>query len=173
MEVRLVDWAEGNYRITDTPHPRGELVLGGAPVTRGYYKNAEKTAEEFFSDGGKQFFKSGDIGELRADGSFRLIDRKKDLVKLQLGEYVSLGKVEAQMKTSPLVDNICVYADSFRKTLQSELLKLFQTTQTPHHQLGVGLVWWVKNPYNIELIVKVSKSDHIQLHLSCQSKQHC
>ena len=145
MEVRLVDWAEGNYRITDAPHPRGELVLGGAPVTRGYYKNAEKTAEDFFSDGGKQFFKSGDIGELRADGSFRLIDRKKDLVKLQLGEYVSLGKVEAQMKTSPLVDNICVYADSFRKTLQSELLKLFQTTQTPHHQLGVGLVWRVKN----------------------------
>jgi len=68
----------------------------------------------FFIENGKQFFKSGDIGELRDDGSFRLIDRKKDLVKLQLGEYVSLGKVEAQMKTNPLVDNICVYADSFR-----------------------------------------------------------
>ena len=58
--------------------------------------------------------RSGDIGELREDGTIRLIDRKKDLVKLQLGEYVSLGKVEAQMKTNPLVDNICVYADSFK-----------------------------------------------------------
>ena len=38
-------------------------------------------------------------------------DRKKDLVKLQAGEYVSLGKVESEMKTSPLVENICVYAD--------------------------------------------------------------
>ena len=85
-------------------------------MTRGYYKNASKTREDFFIENGKQFFKSGDIGELRDDGSFRLIDRKKDLVKLQLGEYVSLGKVEAQMKTNPLVDNICVYADSFRKT---------------------------------------------------------
>nr|XP_023021355.1 long-chain-fatty-acid--CoA ligase 4-like [Leptinotarsa decemlineata] len=39
-------------------------------------------------------------------------DRKKDLVKLQAGEYVSLGKVEAQLKTCPLVDNICVYGES-------------------------------------------------------------
>merc|ERR1712029_572965 len=114
MEVRLMDWPEGNYRITDKPFPRGEFVLGGEPVTRGYYKNISKTNEDFFVENGKQFFKSGDIGELRDDGSFRVIDRKKDLVKLQLGEYVSLGKVEAQMKTNPLVDNICVYADSFR-----------------------------------------------------------
>ena len=40
------------------------------------------------------------------------LDRKKDLVKLQAGEYVSLGKVEAQMKTCPIVENICLYADS-------------------------------------------------------------
>jgi len=39
------------------------------------------------------------------------LDRKKDLVKLQLGEYVSLGKVEAQLKTCPVVENICVYGD--------------------------------------------------------------
>ena len=45
-----------------------------------------------------------------------IIDRKKDLVKLQLGEYVSLGKVEAQLKTHPLVENICVYGDSYKKS---------------------------------------------------------
>jgi long-chain acyl-CoA synthetase len=47
--------------------------------------------------------------------SFRFqIDRKKDLVKLQAGEYVSLGKVEAELKTCPVVENICVYADPTR-----------------------------------------------------------
>ena len=29
MEVRLMDWPEGNYSITDKPYPRGEFVLGG------------------------------------------------------------------------------------------------------------------------------------------------
>lgn len=114
MEVRLVDWDEGNYRITDKPLPRGEIVLGGASVSPGYYKNEEKTLESFFVENGVQYFRSGDIGELHKDGTLRLIDRKKDLVKLQLGEYVSLGKVEAMMKTNPVVDNICVYADSFK-----------------------------------------------------------
>lgn len=68
-------------------------------MTRGYYKSGE-TAEDYFMEKGVQYFRTGDIGELRDDGTVRrLIDRKKDLVKLQLGEYVSLGKVEAQMKT--------------------------------------------------------------------------
>lgn len=42
--------------------------------------------------------------------SLQLLDRKKDLVKLQAGEYVSLGKVEAALKNCPLIDNICAYA---------------------------------------------------------------
>merc|ERR1719322_684789 len=102
MEVKMVNWEEGNYRVTDTPRPRGELVIGGASVARGYFKNEEKTAEDFFNAGGKRWFRTGDIGEMFEDGTFRLIDRKKDLVKLQLGEYVSLGKVEAQLKTHPV-----------------------------------------------------------------------
>lgn len=42
---------------------------------------------------------------------FFLIDRKKDLVKLQAGEYVSLGKVEAALKNCSFIDNICAYAN--------------------------------------------------------------
>lgn len=37
------------------------------------------------------------------------------MVKLQAGEYVSLGKVEAELKTCPMVDNICVYGDSSKQ----------------------------------------------------------
>lgn len=40
-------------------------------------------------------------------------DRKKDLVKLQAGEYVSLSKVETVLKMSSLVEQICIYANSF------------------------------------------------------------
>jgi len=114
MEIKMVNWEEGNYRISDSPRPRGEIIIGGASVARGYFKNEEKTKEDFYSEGGKRWFRTGDIAEMFEDGTVRIIDRKKDLVKLQLGEYVSLGKVEAQLKTHPLVENICVYGDSYQ-----------------------------------------------------------
>jgi len=110
-DIKLVDWEEGNYRVTDKPFPRGEIIIGGDNISPGYYKMPEKTKEEFFEEGGKRWFKTGDIGEFHADGVMKIIDRKKDLVKLQLGEYVSLGKVETELKTCPVVENICVYGD--------------------------------------------------------------
>ncbi|KAJ8921044.1 hypothetical protein NQ315_015840 [Exocentrus adspersus] len=111
-DLRLVSWEEGNYRITDKPYPRGEIILGGENISAGYYKLPDKSKEEFFEADGKRWFKTGDVGEVHEDGVLKIIDRKKDLVKLQAGEYVSLGKVEAQLKTCPLVDNICVYGES-------------------------------------------------------------
>ncbi|XP_068440657.1 long-chain-fatty-acid--CoA ligase 3a [Clinocottus analis] len=112
-EIKLQDWLEGGYRRTDKPHPRGEILVGGPNVTMGYYKNEARNQEDFFTDeSGQRWFCTGDIGEFHADGCLKIIDRKKDLVKLQAGEYVSLGKVEAMLKNCPLVDNICAYANS-------------------------------------------------------------
>ncbi|XP_067102448.1 long-chain-fatty-acid--CoA ligase 3a [Osmerus mordax] len=112
-EIRLKDWMEGGYSSTDTPHPRGEILIGGPNVTMGYYKNEAKNQEDFFVDGdGQRWFCTGDIGEFQPDGCLKIIDRKKDLVKLQAGEYVSLGKVEAMLKNCSLIDNICAYANS-------------------------------------------------------------
>uniref|UniRef100_A0A8C2GGN7 long-chain-fatty-acid--CoA ligase n=1 Tax=Cyprinus carpio TaxID=7962 RepID=A0A8C2GGN7_CYPCA len=104
---------KGGYRSTDRPCPRGEILVGGPNVTMGYYKNKQKNSEDFFMDEkGQRWFCTGDIGEFHGDGCLKIIDRKKDLVKLQAGEYVSLGKVEAVLKNCPLVDNICAYANS-------------------------------------------------------------
>jgi long-subunit acyl-CoA synthetase (AMP-forming) len=43
-----------------------------------------------------RWFYTGDIGRFHPDGCLEIIDRKKDIVKLQHGEYVSLGKVHMQ-----------------------------------------------------------------------------
>jgi len=133
IEIKLVNWEEGNYRVTDRPHPRGEICIGGPTVAKGYFKLDKQTEESFFEEGGKRWFRSGDIGVFDKSGNLQIIDRKKDLVKLQLGEYVSLGKVESQLKTHPLVENICVYADSFQShtvaimvPIQNSLIKLAQ-----------------------------------------------
>eukprot|EP00054_Salpingoeca_dolichothecata_P011451 m.63565 g.63565 ORF g.63565 m.63565 type:complete len:712 (-) comp19472_c0_seq1:101-2236(-) len=110
-EIKLVNWEEGGYTTDDKPHPRGEVAIGGKHVTLGYFKNEEKTKKEFKDEDGQRWFYTGDIGEIHEDGCLKIIDRKKDLVKLQHGEYVSLGKVEAALKGCEFVENICVYAN--------------------------------------------------------------
>ncbi|RLM58294.1 long chain acyl-CoA synthetase 9, chloroplastic-like [Panicum miliaceum] len=112
--IKLIDWAEGGYLTTDSPMPRGEIVIGGPNVTKGYFKNEAKTNEVYKDDErGMRWFYSGDIGRLHPDGCIEIIDRKKDIVKLQHGEYVSLGKVEAALSVCPYVDQIMIHADPF------------------------------------------------------------
>jgi long-chain acyl-CoA synthetase len=43
----LIDWPEGGYLATDSPMPRGEIVIGGPNVTKGYFKNETKTNEVY------------------------------------------------------------------------------------------------------------------------------
>ncbi|RWS24448.1 long chain fatty acid CoA ligase-like protein [Leptotrombidium deliense] len=112
LRIKLSDWKEGNYFVTDKPYPRGEIVIGGDCVTAGYYKNEDLTREMFREEDGIRWFYTGDVGEVHPDGSIKIIDRKKDLVKLQYGEYISLGKVETELKSCPYVENICIYGDS-------------------------------------------------------------
>ncbi|XP_020228499.1 long chain acyl-CoA synthetase 9, chloroplastic [Cajanus cajan] len=112
--IKLIDWPEGGYSTNDSPMPRGEIVIGGPNVTLGYFKNEEKTKESYKVDErGMRWFYTGDIGRFHKDGCLEIIDRKKDIVKLQHGEYVSLGKVEAALLASPFLDNIMVHADPF------------------------------------------------------------
>ncbi|KAL6553556.1 Long chain acyl-CoA synthetase 8 [Orobanche gracilis] len=110
--IKLLSWEEGGYTIWDKPLPRGEVVIGGASVTAGYFNNDAKTEEVYKVDEeGMRWFYTGDIGKFHPDGCLEIIDRKKDIVKLQHGEYISLGKVEAALMSSSLVDNVMVYAD--------------------------------------------------------------
>ncbi|KAG0564864.1 hypothetical protein M758_8G142500 [Ceratodon purpureus] len=112
--IKLVNWDEGGYKYTDSPMPRGEIVIGGPNVTMGYFKSQAKTDEVYKVDNtGMRWFYTGDIGRFHEDGCIEIIDRKKDIVKLQHGEYVSLGKVEAVLQASNYVENIMLHADPY------------------------------------------------------------
>lgn len=75
-DIRLVNWEEGGYRITNKPHPQGEIIIGGDSVSMGYYKLPGKTNEDFFDEDGKRWFKTGDIGEFHSDGVLKIIGKK-------------------------------------------------------------------------------------------------
>ncbi|KAK5163256.1 long-chain fatty acid-CoA ligase [Saxophila tyrrhenica] len=108
VEVKLVDFADAGYYSTNKP-PQGEIWIRGACVTKGYL-NLEKETKESFTDDG--WFKTGDIGEFDSAGQLRIIDRKKNLVKMQHGEYIALEKLESVYRGVPVVGNICAFADT-------------------------------------------------------------
>lgn len=104
IQVRLEDWPEGGYTPLDQPNPRGELIVGGYGISSGYLNNDELTAQSYIDgQNGLRWFRTGDIAEVFPDGTFGIIDRKKDLVKLSNGEYFSLGKVSAKVVANDIV----------------------------------------------------------------------
>ncbi len=96
VKMKLIDWEEGGYRVSDSPNPRGEIVIGSDAISLGYFKLDETTKESYYFENDDKWFLTGDIGEVFPNGTFKIIDRKKDLIKLQFGEYVSLGKVSSK-----------------------------------------------------------------------------
>ncbi|XP_053179890.1 long-chain-fatty-acid--CoA ligase 4 [Scomber japonicus] len=140
-EVRLRDWAEGGYTSNDKPNPRGEILIGGPNVTMGYYRNESKNQDFFADEKGQRWFCTGDVGEIYPDGCLQIVDRKKDLVKLQAGEYVSLGKVESALKNCSLIDNICAYANSEQNYVISFVVPNQKTLTGLAKQRGIEGPW--------------------------------
>lgn len=125
VEVKLLSVPEINdkaglpYLSTDTRdvdgnkvHGRGEILVRGPSVSLGYYMMPDKTKEVFRDDG---FFHTGDIGQYLEDGSLRIVDRVKNLVKLKGGEYIAIENMEMAYGNSKFVDaiagGICCYGD--------------------------------------------------------------
>lgn len=79
LKIRLRDVPEMGYTSRDIPHPRGEIQFKGVSAFKGYFRNPEKTAEAFDEDG---WVCSGDVGEVRDDGSIKIIDRAKNIFKM-------------------------------------------------------------------------------------------
>lgn len=82
----------------------GELLIGGDGVVKGYYKDADKTADTF-RDG---WLHTGDKGEIDADGCLRITGRVKEIFKTAKGKYVAPLKIESMMQENPYIEQICV-----------------------------------------------------------------
>ena len=55
----------------------GEIAIRGPQVMKGYWQRPEETAKAFTSDG---WFRTGDMGFMDEKGSFKITDRKKDMI---------------------------------------------------------------------------------------------
>lgn len=118
-EMCLLSLPDMEYTVEDKPYPRGELLIRGANVFQEYYKNPEETKKNFTEDG---WFKTGDVASVDELGRFKIIDRRKNVLKLAQGEYVSPERIEGvYLSNCNYLAQGFVHGDS----LQTSLVAIF------------------------------------------------
>jgi long-chain acyl-CoA synthetase len=85
----------------------GEILVRGPSVFKGYWNRPEET-KAALSDG---WFKTGDIGNIDADGFLSVTDRKKDLIKTSGGKFIAPQPIENSLKLNPLIGTAAILGD--------------------------------------------------------------
>ncbi|BCH67410.1 long-chain-fatty-acid--CoA ligase (plasmid) [Agrobacterium vitis] len=102
LEVRLADLEEPTREAT--PGRPGELLVRGAMVTKGYWRNEAATIEAIDPDG---WLATGDIARTDADGYIFVVDRKKDMI-ITAGYNVYPAELEQLIAMHPAVAMVAV-----------------------------------------------------------------
>ena len=116
----------------------GEILLRGNNIMRGYWRNPAATAEAF--DG--EWFRTGDIGELDADGFLSITGRKKELLVTAGGKNVAPAGLEDPLRAHPLIGQVVVVGDkkpfvSALVSLDSEMLATWLKNHNGNEKLSL------------------------------------
>ncbi|KAJ2881006.1 medium-chain fatty acid-CoA ligase faa2 [Coemansia aciculifera] len=144
--VKLVSAKELGYTVDDKPYPRGEILVRGANIFRGYYRQPELTAEVLSEDG---WFRTGDLGMFDNMGRLKVIDRKFNIFRLSTGHIIEPERLEYVLCDCDLVSQVFIYGDREHASLVAivvldpEFLKVFlskkkilkEGSEPPHHQM--------------------------------------
>jgi fatty-acyl-CoA synthase len=101
IDVAVVD-ADG--KVLKEPMARGEVIMRGPNVMKGYWNKPEATAAAIDAAG---WFHTGDVGYFDADGFLFICDRVKDMV-ITGGENVYPAEVEAVLYAHPAISEVAV-----------------------------------------------------------------
>jgi len=137
-EVKLRDIPEMGYYSTDK-EPRGEVLVRGPCIFKGYYKDDEATKACLSTDG---WLETGDVARWNANGTLSIIDRKRNIFKLPQGEYVATERIENILSRSPIVGQIWVYGNGYKSFLLGVIVPSMEATlhwcQDKHWWPGTG-----------------------------------
>ena len=87
----------------------GEVLVRGVSVLQGYYKRPDATAEVLDADG---YFHTGDAGVLDSEGHLRIIDRAKDVGRMQGGAMFAPNYIENKLKFFPQIKEAVCFGDA-------------------------------------------------------------
>jgi long-chain acyl-CoA synthetase len=99
-----------DMRIADD----GEIQFKHPAVMKGYYKDAEKTAETFTADG---WLRTGDRGRIDEQGYLYITGRVKDIFKTLKGKYVAPAPIEGAMARNTLIDQLCLVGSGLKQPI--------------------------------------------------------
>lgn len=133
LGYRLADVPELGYFSTDSPYPRGELLIRARTLVPGYFQRPDVTAEVFDAEG---YYHTGDIMAEIAPGQVVYVDRAKNVVKLSQGEFVALSKLEALFATADSIQQIFVYGESERSYLLAVVVPTADAVNSVHGDLA-------------------------------------
>ncbi len=80
---------------------QGEILIKSPGQLVGYYKQPELYSQSLTEDG---FFRTGDLGERRADGLLKITGRLKEQFKTTKGKYVAPAPIENRLNANPMVE---------------------------------------------------------------------
>ena len=132
----------------------GEVLVKSEMMFSGYYKEPEKTAEMFDADG---WLKTGDLGELDADGFLKITGRKKEIIVLSNGKNVAPALIENYVKESHLISHCFLYGDGRSYCVALITINLNEAALMCREQIG-GLVGQIVKKAN----ARVSSSEQIK-----------
>jgi len=98
-ELRVQGLAKTHEGLELRISPEGEIQVRGWSIMKGYCNNLEATAKAFTDDG---WLRTGDLGELNAEGRLRMVGRLKDVFRVG-GENVAPAEVEEVLLAHPAV----------------------------------------------------------------------
>ena len=121
-EIKLIDVPELGYTSknideeTGKKRPSGELCVRGPIICKGYFRDKKKTDETIDEEG---WLHSGDICTIIPEhgNALRIVDRVKNIFKLQQGEYISPEKVENIFMSCKYIEQIFIYGESLQSYL--------------------------------------------------------
>jgi long-chain acyl-CoA synthetase len=140
----------------------GEILIRGANVAKGYFKQPEATAEVFEPSG---WFHSGDIGRIDEDGFVFITDRKKDVIVTAGGMNIAPQNIENLLKADPFISQAMVYGD--RKPYPVALITINPDELTrfvrDHGILATDPAVMVKHPKVVERVSRTVEEKNSQL----------
>ena len=119
---------------------RGEVVIRGTNVMKGYYKRPEATAEAFRNG----WFHTGDIGIIDGDGYLSIVDRKKDMI-LRGGYNIYPRELEEVIITHPAI-SLCAVIGVPCERLGEEV-KAFVVLKQGHQLSADEFIDWCKEQF--------------------------